>query len=268
MRRAQLAPLSLLLVLAACAESDGPTAVVRTPASLHFTVLCTTDCIFGPETFTRGNGGPNSFTRNFTATAGSNYTIDIDDLGSQGADGSVTLNGVALMQPRAITGEVGPRHYTLDISLLENNRLDVKMLGRKGSQLKISIAQKPAAECYPDLPAPDVTVDYGVAVENGADYFLSVSNYADFPDALFEPAPDLPACGLNTNSSRTWVDIYSSTDAYLYGFCAFGQASDLNGAWFHLPTGSTVTAAYMVLDDRRCGVQYKSNTFTLPTTLQ
>jgi hypothetical protein len=65
-----------------------------------------------------------------------------DDLATQGADGIVTLNGQTLMQPRATTGEVGPRHITVDVTLLSANVLEVRLVGRTGSQLKITVTRK------------------------------------------------------------------------------------------------------------------------------
>ena len=105
MRLPRLAPL-VLFALAACAGTDGPTATVR-PGSTHADVaaLCT-GCAFD-ETFTRTNGPPTEFSRTFSADAGSMYTIDIDDLASQGADGLVTLDGRILLNTRAVTGQTG-----------------------------------------------------------------------------------------------------------------------------------------------------------------
>lgn len=90
---------------------------------------------------------------------------------------------------------------------------------------------------------------------------LSVTNYAAFPDSLFAPAPDLPPCGLNTNSSRTWVNIYNAqTNQAVYGFCALTQAKSLTGLWFARPvTVGLPASVYVRLDDRRTGTSYQSN---------
>jgi hypothetical protein len=76
--------------------------------------------------------------------------------------------------------------------------------------------------CYPDLPAPKLIVsgteDYEANNMEWTRYRLEVVNWAEFPDELFEPAPDLPTCGLNKNASRTWVKIYDESDYYIYGF--------------------------------------------------
>jgi hypothetical protein len=265
--------LLLLIAAAACSQSDGPTASVRLPSSILADVTPCANCVFGPETFTRDNGQPPRISRTFSATPGSAYTIDIDDLASQGADGRVMLNGQILMDTRAVTGEVGPRHITVDVTLLASNALEIRILGKKGSQLKVTITVK--SDCLPNLPAPQLALEYAVAEVGGNRYELDVTNYASFPDALFAPAPDLEACGLNTSSSRTWVDIYGTdginpaNDTRIFGFCAFGQASDLNLAWFKIPTGSTPPEkAYITLTDRKCNLVYKSNAITLPTTIE
>ena len=43
-------------------------------------------------------------------------------------------------------------------------------------------------------------------------YVLEVTNRSVYPDEFFAPAPHLPPCGSNTNSARTWVDIYDQDD--------------------------------------------------------
>jgi hypothetical protein len=90
-------------------------------------------------------------------------------------------------------------------------------------------------------------------------YLLEVSNWAAFPDPLFEPAPDLPACGENTSSSRSWVTIYDGNGDHVYGFCGFGQASDLKSLWFAVPQGEPPPMSiYLEIHDRQCGQVYRS----------
>jgi hypothetical protein len=118
--------------------------------------------------------------------------------------------------------------------------------------------------CYPELPDPIVQV----AQCGNINYYhssysyvyeLSVANWDEFPDELFEPAPDLPPCGINTNAARTWVDIYSETGAYLYGFCAFEENESLDNLWFAVSqNGQHPDSIYIVLTDRRCNRQYIS----------
>ena len=218
-------------------------------------------CVFGPTVFTRGKGSPVRTTQQVSATPGS-YIVDLDDLGTTGADAIVKLNGVIIMDGRGTTGEVGPRHYTVPVTLAANNVLEVEVRGKKESVLQVKICAA-AAECYPDLPAPALELE-SVTVESGfARFELNVTNYAHFPDALFAPAPDLPACGLNTSASRTWVDIYNGDDGYEFGFCSLGAAADMNGIYFVTPVDEYPAEAYVVVHDRRCNQTYTSNRINL-----
>ena len=47
---------------------------------------------------------------------------------------------------------------------------------------------------------------------------LGVSNYAAYPESLFAPAPELPACGANAAAARTWLRIFDAvTGREVYG---------------------------------------------------
>ena len=69
------------------------------------------------------------------------------------------------------------------------------------------------------------TVPYEAGGQNWIRYHYDVLNKDQYPAALFAAAPNLPACGLNTNSSRTWVNFYDQAGTQLYGFCALGSPS-------------------------------------------
>ena len=119
-------------------------------------------------------------------------------------------------------------------------------------------------QCYPDLPSPDLiytgSEDYVIDSTEYTRYKLEVTNSVDFPDELFVPSPHLPPCGLNTDASRTWVDIYDNNDARLYGFCALSCSDDLNLIWFAKPKGTPPPASvYITLHDRECDITYTSN---------
>jgi hypothetical protein len=89
---------------------------------------------------------------------------------------------------------------------------------------------------------------------------MNVVNWSDYPEELFEPAPDLPPCGLNTNASRTWVRIFRADGTYIYGFCAFSSPSNLTLLWFAVPRGEAPPdEVYITLIDRLCGITYRSN---------
>src|ERR1051325_2586388 len=152
MTKRALRVLPMLMLVASCQTDRAPAGVTEPSssselgqlrsASVAATTLCD-PCTYGPATLLRDRGGPLTDTTRFTAAAGSTYIVDIDDLASQGADGSVALNGVSLMAPRA-ADEVGPRHVNTMVSLASANTLVVRLLGKPGSQLRIAIWRFPA----------------------------------------------------------------------------------------------------------------------------
>jgi hypothetical protein len=102
---------------------------------------------------------------------------------------------------------------------------------------------------------------YSVDNSNFVRYKLAVTNYQAYPAEMFAPAPNLPPCGLNTNASRTWVNVYdASNNSYIYGFCGFEKPSDLLLIWFAEPVGTPPPLqVYITLVDRATGVTYMSN---------
>src|SRR5437588_13069647 len=91
-------------------------------------------------------------------------------------------------------------------------------------------------------------------------YKYDVFNKTDYPAAMFAAAPNLPPCGANTKSSRTWVDFFDSRGKRLYGFCALGKPSDLGQIWFALEQ-SVLPPSYVYIEmtDRQTNTKYKSN---------
>ena len=92
-------------------------------------------------------------------------------------------------------------------------------------------------------------------------------NAGAYPDSLFAPSPDLPACGLNANSSRTWVEMRDARGPYLYGYCAIRSAGEL-ASQLYLPlalTPADATAIVVVLTDRRCATSVSSQPVALPS---
>jgi hypothetical protein len=95
-------------------------------------------------------------------------------------------------------------------------------------------------------------------------YLFRVDNLADYPNELFAPSPELPPCGTNTNSARTWVDLYAEGGKRLYGFCALTR-DGLAELWFSIATDSVPPLSiYIELTDRKTGNKLKSN--LAPTT--
>lgn len=91
-------------------------------------------------------------------------------------------------------------------------------------------------------------------------YYISVKNTREIPESLFLASPDLPPCGQNTNSSRTWVDIIDENGKRLYGYCAISKPTSLGKLSFSLKKGvAAPKSVQIVLNDRRQQKKYKSN---------
>lgn len=125
----------------------------------------------------------------------------------------------------------------------------------------------PASKCYIGLPAPQLVLESTTVESPNVRFEFNVTNYSSFPNELFAQAPDLPPCGANTRASRTFVDVYDGNDNRLFGFCAFGQSSDLNGVWFGTTIAEWPAQAYIKLTDRRCNITYTSNKVNLASIL-
>ncbi len=123
---------------------------------------------------------------------------------------------------------------------------------------------KSHATAPPPLPNPVLfltTLEYYSA--GGTDfvrYRYDVMNKDAYPAEMFAPAPGLPPCGANKNSSRSWVDFFDSRGKRLYGFCALGSPADLSKIWFALPEGEVPPSyVYIEINDRQTNTKYKSN---------
>ncbi len=117
-------------------------------------------------------------------------------------------------------------------------------------------AQTPPAPVLHYLGHEHYSTGAGVFIR----YRFEVANKAAFPAALFAPAPNLPPCGNNTNSSRTWLDFFGQDGRRLYGFCALGSPADLGTIWFALPPGQDPPNwVYVELNDRQTNQRYRSN---------
>jgi hypothetical protein len=102
---------------------------------------------------------------------------------------------------------------------------------------------------------------YSVNGQNFIRYRYDVFNKDQYPADMFAPAPGLPPCGSNTNSSRTWVDFFNGrTNQRLYGFCALGSPANLGSIWFALPEGQIPPSyVYIKIIDRQTNTTYQSN---------
>lgn len=94
--------------------------------------------VFGPRTYSRTVGGPVTDRSTILGDPAADYIVEIDDGASQGADGSVTLNGEVLLALRT-RSNVGPRHIRRAVTLGTTNTLEVRLTGKPGSTLTVSI---------------------------------------------------------------------------------------------------------------------------------
>jgi hypothetical protein len=120
------------------------------------------------------------------------------------------------------------------------------------------------AAAAPDLPNPVLTFMGSEVVEVSGKqmtrYYFDVDNKSSYPEELFAAASELPPCGANTKSARTWVDVYQMNGKRLNGFCAFGKPSDLTKLWFEIESDVVPPSwIYIELVDRKTGTKYKSN---------
>ena len=129
--------------------------------------------------------------------------------------------------------------------------------------LIVSLVFSPTAQAH--LPANPQLVLTGIEhYQSGGmpftRYRFNVANKEEFPPEMFESAPDLPPCGLNTRASRSWVDIFDEHGKRLNGFCALDKPQDLGTIWFALPDGVLPPSwVYIEINDRRTNTKYKSN---------
>lgn len=104
------------------------------------------------------------------------------------------------------------------------------------------------------------TEPYTANGQNFMRYNYDVFNKDQYPAAMFAPAPALPPCGNNANSSRSWVDFFDQRGHRLYGFCALGSPSNLGRIWFGLPEGQIPPSyIYIEITDRQTNTKYRSN---------
>jgi N-acetylneuraminic acid mutarotase/pimeloyl-ACP methyl ester carboxylesterase len=146
MRNRSRLALVLSLGIAACATEPHSSSIPNSGKSPLNTVLASPSsaisgcayCIFGPRRYIRSISTPATDRSTISGDPQADYLIDIDDGGSEGADGSVVLNGKVLLAPRT-RADVGPRHIRQAVTLLAQNFLDVRLTGAPGSVLTVYI---------------------------------------------------------------------------------------------------------------------------------
>ena len=125
-----------------------------------------------------------------------------------------------------------------------------------GSMIDSASPTRYKDNCRKTYPNPRIRFDHQ---DSEGRVYIPVVNWSAYANEMFRQAPDLPPCGANPNSARTWVDIYDAdTNKRIYGFCALGTNEDLKGIWFLSKAKSG--RVYIILIDRACKKKYRSNT--------
>jgi hypothetical protein len=144
-------------------------------------------------------------------------------------------------------------------------------IGRKATLLLaglflLGLAADSASTAPPPPPLPNPVLIYmgpEYYSANGKQwtrYKYMVENLNVYPNEMFAPAPELPPCGSNTKSSRTWVDFYDSRGKRLYGFCSLKNHDGLSEIWFALEQDVIPPSyVYIEMNDRKTNTKYKSN---------
>ena len=114
-----------------------------------------------------------------------------------------------------------------------------------------------------DMPKPKLGFVRVTDVEvNGRPfrmYEIEIVNRAEFANELFAPSQDLPPCGLNNNSSRTWIEIYTEKGR-IYGHCGIHVIEELSSLKFNIPADAKQPVKiYVDFVDRREGKIVRSN---------
>ena len=102
---------------------------------------------------------------------------------------------------------------------------------------------------------------YSAGGKNWVRHRYDIHNKDQYPAEMFAAAPSLPPCGTNTNSSRSWVDIFDGrTNKRIYGFCALGTPANLGKIWFATEEGTIPPSwIYIEITDRQTNQKYRSN---------
>ena len=144
-----------------------------------------------------------------------------------------------------------------------STRLRIRSLVSHSLLLVVMLVPQGVASA-PPIPNPVIYFTGTETFQQGGKAFTryryDVFNKDEFPAQMFAPAPNLPPCGKNTKSSRTWVDLYDQRGKRLYGFCALTKPADLNQLYFALEQDLVPPSwIYIEFTDRQTNTKYKSN---------
>jgi thiol-disulfide isomerase/thioredoxin len=108
-----------------------------------------------------------------------------------------------------------------------------------------------------ELPVPVLEVTGAETMDAGGmkitRFYLSLKNWADYPDVLFAPMPDLPPCSFNTTPTRIQVIVWSEDQRPLTTYCNVPDRGLLRRLQVMARTQgeSSPTRVYVTVEDRR-----------------
>ena len=119
-------------------------------------------------------------------------------------------------------------------------------------------------ECYPDLYLQAYVTKAAPYDADTKRYTLTIANWQDIPPELFIASPELPACGLNDQASRTYIRIYGSKGSLYFTGCGArdGTSSQfLKNFSIHIDDDDVLSDPYIYLQlhDRKCDQYINSN---------
>lgn len=157
----------------------------------------------------------------------------------------------------------------ITLSLDDDQKISETSEGNNTYSFTVIVQPSPPVKAV-NLPTPILewkSLNKNSVGSDGKSYLgltFSITNASSFADELFAPAPQLAACGLNKNASRTWLNIYDfATDQPLYGFCGLGKSSDLSSLSFNIAPGKVANCIYITLTDRQTQKIVRSNPINL-----
>lgn len=115
-----------------------------------------------------------------------------------------------------------------------------------------------AATFVATLPTPQLAFTSAMDVDGSTIYAFSITNWSEFSDDFFAPAPDLPLyAGTNT---RTIVEILDDKGQRLKDYLSLSSAKHLSSLSFYHDEPAAVLNLHVVMTDRQTKVQRISNT--------
>lgn len=134
---------------------------------------------------------------------------------------------------------------------------------------KVDIRRKSKSSPRIGIPSPKIKLHGFEKYESGGftfeSYKLLVTNFNEFNNELFSPAPSLPPCRFNENSSRAWVTVYDNYDRKLNGFCALKSNLELKDtmSFMYRADKKKPKKVYIEIIDRKENIIYRSNLLRL-----